>query len=154
MVNLHLTHLQRQWWGDGWLTSVPCSTFHTSGEKWAHYQGVIMLFTYLLGFRGNVVLYLLELRLCCHGVFFKILDCKKITRQVHQEAILIIKYSRKSYHADNAVDKATINLSDLLLVDVGSTSTEGMFHGSSSATCINGFRIERPALWCDISHGL
>jgi len=105
-----------------------------------------MLFTYLLGFGGNVVPYLLELRLCCCGVFFKVLDCKDITRQVCQEAILIIKYSRKSYHTDNAVDEATINFSDLLLVDASSTSPEGAFHGSSSATCIDGFRIERPAL--------
>jgi len=105
-----------------------------------------MLFTYLLGFGGNVVPYLLELRLCHRGVFFKVLNCKDITRQVHQEAILIIKYSRKSYRADNAIDEATINFSDLLLIDASSTSPEGAFRGSSSATCIDGFWIERPAL--------
>jgi len=86
------------------------------------------------------------MKLCCCGVFSKVLDCEKIARQLHQEAIPIIKSSRKSYCADNAVDKATINLSDFLLVEVDPTSPKGTFCGSSSGTWTNGFHIKRPAL--------
>jgi hypothetical protein len=39
-----------------------------------------MLFTYLLGLGGDIVPYLLELRLRRHGVFLKVLDRKKIAR--------------------------------------------------------------------------
>ena len=56
------------------------------------------------------------------------------------------KRSRKSYRADNAVDEATINLPDFLLVIADSVSPEGAFCGSSSGTWTDGFRIERPAL--------
>jgi hypothetical protein len=65
---------------------------------------------------------------------------------VHQKAISVIKHSRKAYRADNAVDEATMDLSDFLLVVAGSASPEGVFHGSSSGTWIDGFGIERPAL--------
>ena len=79
-------------------------------------------------------------------MFFKVIDCKKIARQVRQEAIPIIEQSRKSYRADNAVDEATISLPDFLLVVADSASPEGTFRGSSSGTWIDGFRIEMPAL--------
>jgi len=105
-----------------------------------------MLFTYLLGFGGDIVPYLLEFRLCRHGEFFKVIDCKKIAGQVHQKAIPIIEHSRKSYCADNAIDKATINLPNFLLVVADSTSPKGTFRGSSSGTWIDGFCIKRPAL--------
>jgi hypothetical protein len=41
---------------------------------------VIVLFTYLLSFRGDIVPYLLELRLGRRGVISEILDRKKIAR--------------------------------------------------------------------------
>ena len=63
-----------------------------------------------------------------------------------QEAISVIKHLRKAYCADIAVDEATMNLSDFLLVVADSASPEGMFRGSSSGTWIDGFGIERPAL--------
>ena len=105
-----------------------------------------MLFTYLLGLGGDIVPYLLELRLCCHGVFLKVLDRKKIAREVRQKAISVIKHSRKAYRTDNAVDEATMNLSNFLLVAADSASPEGVFHDSSSDTWIDGIGIERPAL--------
>ena len=79
-------------------------------------------------------------------MFFNVLDRKKVTRQVYQEAISIIKHARKPYCADNAIDEATMNLSGFLLAVAVSASPEGAFHRSSSATCIDGFWIERPAL--------
>jgi len=79
-------------------------------------------------------------------VFFKVLDRKKVTRQVCQEAISIIKHARKPYRTNNAIDEATMNLSGFLLAVAVSASPEGAFCRSSSATCIDGFRIKRPAL--------
>ena len=49
-----------------------------------------------------------------------------------QKAIPTIKDPIKTYRADNAVDEATINLPDFLLVVVDPASPEGAFHGSSS----------------------
>jgi hypothetical protein len=50
------------------------------------------------------------------------------------------------YHADNAIDEATINLPDFLDVVAESTSPKGTFCGLSSGTWTDGFRIERLAL--------
>ena len=104
----------------------------------------MVLFTYLLGFGGNTVPYLLELRLGRCGVISEIVDRKKIARDkcVRKQ----FRQIRKSYRTDNAIDEATINLPDFLLVVVDSTSPEGAFCGLSSGTWTDDFRIERPAL--------
>ena len=88
-----------------------------------------MLFTYLLGFGGDGVPYLLEFLFCRRRVFFEVVNRKKVARQVCQEAISVIKHSRKAYCTDNAVDEASINLSDFLLVVADSVSPEGVFRG-------------------------
>ena len=93
-----------------------------------------MLFTYILSFRGNSVPYLLEFLFCHCWVFFEIVNCKKIARQVCQEAILVIKHLRKAYYANNAIDEASINLSNFLLIVADSVLPKGMFCGLSSGT--------------------
>lgn len=89
IVNQHLNNLWWRWQRDRQPISVPCSTLHISGEKWAHYWREIVSFTYLLGFGGDIIPYHLKFSFCCCRVFFKVLDCEKIARQVRQKATLI-----------------------------------------------------------------
>ena len=42
---------------------------------------MIMVFTYLLGFGGDVIPDLLEFLFCRHWVFSKVVDCKEIARE-------------------------------------------------------------------------
>jgi hypothetical protein len=94
------------------------------------------VFTYLLGFRGDIVPYFLEFGFCRHRVFLKVVDRKKIARvaQACQKAIPLIKYPMKSYRAVNVVGEATINFPDFALGVVDSASPKGAFCGSSSGT--------------------
>ena len=54
---------------------------------------------------------------------------------------------------DNAVDDATINLPDFVVLVADSASPEGAVLGSLLGTSSDGFGIERPALQINVSNG-